>query len=312
LVVINDILDLSKIEDGSMQIETIDFDLKQHLHQLIAFFKSIADDKNISLCFDYPEDLSSHVHTDPLRLKQVLSNLISNAIKFSSKDTIITITLHRKGELLHMAVKDEGIGISEEAQKRIFNPFEQAEISTTRNYGGTGLGLSISKNLIELLQGEIHLESKVGEGSTFSFSIKAPEITHAHKQESPGEGPRLQGHLLVAEDNKTNQLLISILLDEMNLSYTLVEDGKEALEEFKTSEEYDLILMDINMPNMSGVEATQLIRQSGLPHHNIPIIALTANVIKEDIEHYLQSGMNAHISKPIDNDLLGKILLTYL
>jgi CheY-like chemotaxis protein len=98
----------------------------------------------------------------------------------------------------------------------------------------------------------------------------------------------------------------------MNLSYTLVEDGKEALEEFKTSEEYDLILMDINMPNMNGVEATQLIRQSGLPHHNIPIIALTANVIKEDIEHYLQSGMNAHISKPIDNDLLGKILLTYL
>ena len=312
LVVINDILDLSKIEDGSMQIETIDFDLKQHLHQLIAFFKSIAGVKEITMHFEYPEELSSHVHTDPLRLKQVLSNLISNAIKFSPQNAAITITLQRKGESLHMAVKDEGIGISEEAQERIFNPFEQAEISTTRNYGGTGLGLSISKNLIELLQGEVHLESKIGEGSTFSFFIKAPEITHSQEKESHGESPRLQGHVLVAEDNKTNQLLISILLDEMNLTYTIVEDGKEALEAFKTSQEYDLILMDINMPNMDGIEATQHIRQSGLPHHNIPIIALTANVIKEDIEHYIQSGMNAHISKPIDSDLLGKALVNYL
>ena len=312
LVVINDILDLSKIEDGSMKIETIDFDLKQHLHQLIDFFKSIAGAKEITLHFEYPAELSSHVHTDPLRLKQVLSNLISNAIKFSPQNVAITITLQRKGESLHMAVKDEGIGISEEAQERIFNPFEQAEISTTRNYGGTGLGLSISKNLIELLQGEVHLESKIGEGSTFSFFIKAPEITHSQEKESHGESPRLQGHVLVAEDNKTNQLLISILLDEMNLTYTIVEDGKEALEAFKTSQEYDLILMDINMPNMDGIEATQHIRQSGLPHHNIPIIALTANVIKEDIEHYLQSGMNAHISKPIDSDLLGKALVNYL
>jgi len=312
LIVINDILDLSKIEDGSIKIESIDFDLRQHLDQLIAFFKSIADVKNISLNFEYPAELTSHIHTDPLRLKQVLSNHVSNAIKFSPNNAAITITLHQKGEILHMAIKDEGIGISEEAQKRIFNPFEQAEISTTRNYGGTGLGLSISKNLIELLEGEIHLESKEGEGSTFSFSIKAPEVSLSQEQQSHSESPRFQGHVLVAEDNKTNQLLISILLDEMNLTYSLAEDGKEALEAFKTSQDYDLILMDINMPNMNGIEATQHIRQSNYPNQDIPIIALTANVMKEDIEGYLQSGMNAHISKPIDKDLLGKILADYL
>ncbi|MFC2074179.1 PAS domain-containing sensor histidine kinase [Campylobacterota bacterium] len=144
-VVINDILDLSKIEDGSMKIETIDFNLEQHLHGLVSFFTSIAATKKILIHFEYPNELSQHVHTDPLRLKQILSNLISNAIKFSKENSNITLTLHRKGNRLHISVIDKGIGISKEAQERIFNPFEQAELSTTRSYGGTGLGLSISK-----------------------------------------------------------------------------------------------------------------------------------------------------------------------
>ncbi len=312
LVVINDILDLSKIEGGNMQIETIDFDLEQDLHELLSFFRSIADTNNIRLNFEYPSALSTHVHTDPLRLKQVLSNLISNAIKFSPQDSAITITLHREGEIIHISIQDEGIGISEEAQQRIFNPFEQAEISTTRNYGGTGLGLSISKKLIELLGGEIQVESRLGEGSRFSFSLLAPEVSTQEEQNSLNETPALQGHLLVAEDNKTNQMLISILLDELKLTYTIVEDGQEAFEAFKRDQDYDLILMDINMPRTNGIEATQLIRQSGEPNQQIPIIALTANVMKEDVDEYLRLGMNDHLSKPIDSDRLGKLLASYL
>ncbi len=312
LVVINDILDLSKIEGGNMQIETIDFNLEQDLHELLSFFRSIADTNNIRLNFEYPSALSTHVHTDPLRLKQVLSNLISNAIKFSPQDSAVTITLHREGEIIHMSIQDEGIGISEEAQQRIFNPFEQAEISTTRNYGGTGLGLSISKKLIELLGGEIQVESRLGEGSRFSFSLLAPEVSTQEEQNSLNETPALQGHLLVAEDNKTNQMLISILLDELKLTYTIVEDGQEAFEAFKRDQDYDLILMDINMPRTNGIEATQLIRQSGEPNQQIPIIALTANVMKEDVDEYLRLGMNDHLSKPIDSDRLGKLLASYL
>ncbi len=312
LVVINDILDLSKIEDGSMKTESIDFDLRLHLHQLITFFTSITDSKNIALHFDYPDGLSDYVHTDPLRLKQILSNLISNAIKFSPENSTISISLHRQGKLLHMAVKDQGIGISEEAQKRIFNPFEQAEISTTRNYGGTGLGLSISKKLIELLGGEIHLKSALGQGSTFSFSIHAPEAGVIQKENEDESIIELHGHVLVAEDNKTNQLLISLLLEDLNLTYTLVENGQEAFDAFKTFPDYDLILMDINMPHTNGIEATQLIRKSSYPNNSIPIIALTANVMKEDIESYMQMGMNAHLSKPIESKALKQVLAQYL
>ncbi len=312
LVVINDILDLSKIEDGSMKIEPFDFDLKQHLEQLITFFKSISDSKEVELHFEYPKELHTHVHTDSLRLKQILSNLISNAIKFSPENSTITIDLKREGEHLIIAVKDEGIGVSPEAQKRIFNPFEQAEVSTTRHYGGTGLGLSVSKKLIELLDGEIYLESELGKGSTFSFSIKAPEVCSLLKDEYDETTPALQGHILIAEDNKTNQLLLTLLLDEMGLTYTLTEDGKEAFEAFKNCPDYNLILMDINMPIMNGIEATEHIRKSDCQHKDIPIIALTANVMKEDIDNYLKSGMNAHLSKPIDSHHLAQLLAQYL
>ncbi len=312
LVVINDILDLSKIDDGSMRIERIDFDLEQHLHDLISFFTSIADEKQITLHFEYPQGLSKHVHTDPLRLRQILSNLISNAIKFSTEDSNVTLSIHRKGNRLHLSVSDEGIGISTEAQERIFSPFEQAELSTTRSYGGTGLGLSISKKLIKLLDGQIHVESEPGKGTTFSFFINAPEVILTQEKQSEHEKYTFQGHILVAEDNKTNQLLISILLEEMGLSFTLVEDGKQAIDAYMLYPEYDLILMDINMPVLDGVEATKQIRASSYKNNDLPIIALTANAMKEDIKHYKEAGMNAHVAKPIDINCLGKTLSDYL
>ncbi len=311
-VVINDILDLSKIEDGNMQIEVIDFNLAQHLHDLIYFFTSIADAKQIALHFKYPEELGKYVHTDPLRLKQILSNLISNAIKFSAEGSNITLSLRRDGNKLRLCVSDEGIGISKEAQLRIFNPFEQAELSTTRSYGGTGLGLSISKKLIELLNGKIQVESELGKGTTFSFFIDAPEIEYIEDKKDEHEEYKLEGHILVAEDNKTNQLLISILLEDMNLTFTMVEDGKQAVDAFELYPDYDLILMDINMPVLDGVEATKHIRTSTHKNRNLPIIALTANAMKEDVEHYKEAGMNDHVAKPIDSDLLEKTLSNYL
>ncbi len=262
--------------------------------------------------FKYPPELNHYVHTDPLRLKQVLSNLISNAIKFSSEGSEIAIELHREGNRLNLSIRDEGIGISKEAQERIFNPFEQAELSTTRSYGGTGLGLSISKRLVELLNGEITVESEPGKGSTFSFFIDAPEVPTIENTQDPQESYRFEGHILVAEDNKTNQLLISILLEEMGLTPTLVEDGKSAVEAFHIYPDYDLILMDINMPLLDGVEAAKQIRASSSKRKDVPIIALTANAMKEDVEHYLKTGMNDHLSKPIDSGLLAKKLSHYL
>ena len=311
-VVINDILDLSKIEDGSMHIETIDFNLAQELNDLVAFFTSIASVKKVALHFKYPNNLSKYVHSDPLRLKQIVSNLLSNAIKFSAENSDITIALHREGNKLHISVKDEGIGISIEAQERIFSPFEQAELSTTRSYGGTGLGLSISKKLIELLNGQIRVESELTKGTTFSFFIDAPEVTLLQDKHNEKEEYKLEGHILVAEDNKTNQLLISILLEEMNLEFTLVENGQKAVDAFILNPNFDLILMDINMPVLDGVDATKQIRASSQKNSNIPIIALTANAMREDVEHYKKIGMNEHLPKPMDSNLLLKILSNYL
>ncbi len=311
LGVINDILDISKIEDGKLDIETIDFDVHQQLKELTKFYASILDEKDLQLNLNIDSSVPQYISSDPLRLKQVISNLISNAIKFSSQDSAITIDLQYKDSQLFVSVRDEGIGISEEAQKRVFNAFEQAESSTTRSYGGTGLGLTISKKLVELLGGEISVQSELEKGSLFSFYINAPESKKGVDDEVEEREYKFEGHVLVAEDNKTNQMLIKILLDDMGITYKVVDDGEEAVDAFR-KEAFDLILMDINMPNMDGVEATKRIRKEHTEKHTIPIIALTANAMKEDVEVYFQAGMNSHVSKPIDHLLLAKELSRFL
>ena len=213
---------------------------------------------------------------------------------------------------LDISIRDEGIGITPEAQKRIFKPFEQADISTTRNFGGTGLGLSISKRLAELLGGDIKVSSTIGVGSTFKVTLNVESID-SNNIENIEEKMEYQfeGHILVAEDNKTNQMLIEILLDDMNLSCDIAGDGVKAIEMCEQNK-YDLILMDINMPNMDGLQATKHIREKLDNKSKIPIIALTANAMKDDISHYLQSGMNAYVSKPIDINKLAKEMALFL
>ncbi len=308
LGVINDILDISKIEDGKLDIETIDFDVHQQLKELVKFYTSILDEKDIHLQLNIDSSVPQHICSDPLRLKQVISNLVSNAIKFSPQESVITIDLQYKDSQLFVSVRDEGIGISEEAQKRVFSAFEQAESSTTRSYGGTGLGLTISKKLVELLGGEISVQSELEKGSLFSFYIDAPESKENINDEFEHKEYKFEGHVLVAEDNKTNQMLIKILLDDMGITYKVADDGEKAVDAFR-QESFDLILMDINMPNLDGMEAAKIIRKE---NKDIPIIALTANAMKEDVEAYLQAGMNAHVSKPIDHLLLAKELSSFL
>jgi signal transduction histidine kinase/CheY-like chemotaxis protein len=311
LGVINDILDISKIEDGKLDIESVDFDMHQQVNELIKFYASTLVSKDVRLELNIDSSVPRYLKSDPLRLKQVMSNLISNAIKFSHEDSTVTVDLRYKDSQLFVSVRDAGIGISEEAKKRIFSAFEQAETSTTRSYGGTGLGLTISKKLVELLGGEIAVESVLGKGSVFSFYIDASESKEIVDDDREDKEYRFEGHLLVAEDNKTNQMLIKILLDDMGISYKVVDDGVEALQAC-LDEDFDLILMDINMPNMDGIEATKRIRQKSTKCHTIPIIALTANAMKEDVKEYLQVGMDGYVSKPINNILLAKELSRFL
>ncbi len=310
LGVINDILDISKIEDDKLDIEHIDFNLREHLENLLHFYSATTKTKKISLQLNIDPSVPKAINSDPLRLKQVISNLISNAIKFSPENGSIHVNISHNEDQLYVSVQDEGVGISEEAQKRIFNAFEQAESSTTRTSGGTGLGLSIAKKLVELLGGAISIESTINEGSTFSFYIQAKEGESYVDDEPQDEHiERLTGHLLVAEDNKTNQMLIKILLEEMGLTYQIANNGQEALEAVQ-KEHYDLILMDINMPIMGGIEATQKILQ--LDNDVPPIIALTANAMKDDIKTYHETGMKGFVSKPVDNFMLYQELSKYL
>jgi signal transduction histidine kinase/ActR/RegA family two-component response regulator len=311
LGVINDILDISKIEDGKLDIEKIDFDVRQQIDELIKFYGSTMDARDITLNLNVRSSVPHSLKSDPLRLKQVLSNLISNAIKFSSENSTVNVDVDYKDSQLFVSVRDEGIGITEEAKQRIFNAFEQAESSTTRSFGGTGLGLAICKKLVKLMGGKITVQSEFEKGSVFSFYIDAPESAKNVDEVAVNKEYAFEGHVLVAEDNKTNQMLIKILLDEMGVSYTVVDDGEEAVNTF-LKEDFDLILMDINMPKLDGIQATKRVRQADTEHRAIPIVALTANAMKEDVEAYHEAGMNAHVAKPIDANLLAKELSKFL
>jgi len=322
LTILNDILDFSKLESGQMHMELVSFNLDQLLDGVTSLFSDRAAEKGIFLTTEISPTLPQWVEGDPTRLRQILFNLISNAIKFTEKGGV-AVTVHvsetdispnSSGAFsLMISVQDSGIGISDEAKESLFGRFNQADATITRRFGGSGLGLAISKQLIGLMDGEIGVDSVMGQGSCFWFRIPSRE-TDAPAAETVDETqliPALASQLsvLVAEDNKTNQLLIQRMLGELVGSVTIVNNGMEAV---KAAQEtlFDLIFMDVQMPVLDGVSATREIKALAAPHCHTPIYALSANVFPEQIRQYLASGMEGHVAKPIERGALETVLAT--
>lgn len=325
LGIINDILDLSKIDAGRMTLEAQTIDLRNLLFDVRDLLGARATGKGIVFRIEAPDGLPSHFRSDPLRLRQILINLVGNAIKFTHEGEVVLRVRRapKEGGLL-FEVADTGIGLSPEQAKRIFDPFSQADASTTRKYGGTGLGLSICKRLCQILGGELTLTSTEGIGSTFRFSLPLEEGAleppwqplDAPKEKKPRKKkkvPRLQGRVLLAEDGPDNQRLISYLIRKTGAELQLVEDGRQALEKgleaWEADHPYDLILMDLQMPEMDGFEATQCLRDRG---YQGPILALTAHGMSAILDQATQAGCDGWITKPIEREAFFKALSSHL
>lgn len=313
LHIINDILDISKIESNKLTLENIPFILPDFMQRVLALISYDAHKKGVSIHLILEPNIPTKVQGDPLRLQQILLNLLSNAVKFSHEEGNVTLgakVLEKHDDYADFCfhVVDEGIGISQEEQESLFTAFSQADASTTRKYGGTGLGLAISQGLAQQMQGSLWVESEKDKGSTFHAHVRLnilPEetciqegMTQPHSNETVLH--QLEGlHLLLVEDNLLNQELAIELLKSVNIQVSVASNGVEALELYKSGIAFDAILMDCHMPLMDGYEATKEIRKHEIKTH-IPIIAMTANVMQEDNQKALECGMNDVIPKPVD------------
>ena len=315
LKIINDVLDFSKLDTKKLLIEKIPYEIRKTFHHLQNLFQLSAQEKSLEIILEIDEKLPKYTLGDKIRVEQIVSNLLSNAIKFSTKSNkiILKIIYLQDENAMRCEVSDFGIGIAQHKLEDIFSPFTQEDSSTTRKFGGTGLGLSISKELCELMDGTIGVKSTLGEGSTFYFTLPLYKV-NCNLDDSSNvtslPNSAVNGNILIVEDNKTNQLFLTTLLDEYNLTYRVANDGVQALEVL-TNETFDLILMDENMPNMNGIEATNIIRKTDLIKE-IPIIAVTANALDGDRERFINAGMDAYIAKPINSQELHNVLCKYL
>jgi signal transduction histidine kinase/ActR/RegA family two-component response regulator len=315
LGIINDILDFSKIESGSLSIDMVDFNVESEFKTIIELFRARASEKNINLKLVMHDNIPAALHSDPLRIKQIIANLLSNAIKFTPQNGSVTLYIGYKDRQLQVAVKDTGIGVPKDKQELIFKAFSQAESSTTRKFGGTGLGLSISVRLVEMLGGKLEIKSEDGKGSIFYFSINAEIGKYKRELTKNGKNTKEIGshRVLLVEDNKANQMFMSIILKKLKLEFDIANDGLEAIKAFN-SKQYDLILMDENMPNLNGIEATKKIlkieKEKNLDH--TPIIALTANALKGDRERFLEAGMDEYLTKPINKEKLASTIDNFI
>jgi signal transduction histidine kinase/CheY-like chemotaxis protein len=321
LLLLNDILDFSKIEAGKLRIEQITFNLETLVSKIVRTLVIKAREKGIALFFKIAADVPDALVGDPVRLEQVIVNLLSNAIKFTEQGEVhLTITRQpaREGAVLQFQVRDTGIGIPPEKQRIIFESFTQADGSTTRKYGGSGLGLAISKQLVRLMGGSMGVDSELGHGSTFWFTarfahhalVEAPSFAMS-QQESPGQftcAPSRSLSVLLAEDNKVNQKVAVALLNKAGHRVQVVGNGRDAVLESARGN-FDLILMDVQMPEVDGIQATQMIRErekdSGV---HMPIIALTAHVMNGDRERCIEAGMDDYLSKPLSAAALDEKL----
>ena len=296
--IINDILDFSKIESGKLVLDSIFFDLRRLVKESVKILENKATSKGVEVKIDLSQDLKSTYKGDPVRVRQVLLNLFSNAVKFTEKGSI-TVAVHAKKNIITLEVRDTGIGISKEKQVTIFDQFEQEDSSTTRKFGGTGLGLSITRQLLELMDGSIQLESEQGKGSTFRAIIPLEIAVGELKLEGNEDVNRnYQKRVLVCEDNSTNQKVISRMLGTLGVKTLSADDGQEAIEILiGRREKIDLVIMDLQMPNMNGYESTRIIRNAF--GEDIPVVAVTANVTVESKEKCFQVGMQGFLAKPL-------------
>jgi signal transduction histidine kinase/DNA-binding response OmpR family regulator len=320
LALINNVLDVSKIEADKLEVEVTQVDLFELFNDVVSLLSTQASDKHLDFKFNYIYPIPRYIRTDSTRLKQILLNLASNAIKFTKAGAIdIDVKYLADQAKLEVTVTDTGVGMSEEITQSLFQPFMQADVSISRRFGGTGLGLVISKNLAKLLGGDINVTSEAGKGSQFVLNINIAADDNelelvlinslmdlaqdqgqvfgfiADKERESIIANEVTGRVLVAEDVEDNQYLFKLLLDSLSVEYEIVSNGEEAVEKALT-DEFDLILMDMQMPIMGGVEATSLLRQAGI---DVPIYALTANVMKEDLQRHLEAGCTGTIAKPI-------------
>ena len=319
LSIINGILDLSKIESGKFELESTYFELAHVIEEAMSTVKYAAEGKKVALEINRAEDVPQAYMGDPLRIRQVLINLLNNAVKFSEKGTVrvgvrFVPKENSKGEI-EIEIHDEGIGMSEDTRSRLFTAFNQGDQSTTRRYGGTGLGLSITKELVTLMRGHIEVQSELGKGSTFRLTIPLEQVALIRQRSASDERPlraptQEKLRVLVAEDNDINREVINSMLTALGHTAEYVAHGRDAVTAMKKGG-FDLVFMDCHMPEMDGFEATRLIRQiPGDEAANVPIIAITASAVKGDLEQCILCGMNDYISKPMTlQDLSSKIEL---
>ncbi len=323
LQLINNILDLSRIEQGKLHIHIVTVDVSAMLQELRAFFTPSAEQKGLDLKMDCPPDLPL-IRTDENSLRQILINLVANAVKFTKKGHVhLTVECLEKTSnecTLGFNISDTGIGISEEAQAIIFQKFIQADSSHTREYGGSGLGLAISKKMLDQLGGRLRVSSELGKGAVFSFNITVDiAVTKGLAENTPkAEFPKNLGYdILLAEDNRLNQRVISKMLEKMGCHIDVAANGKEAIDLLKLAlpaEErphYDILLMDIQMPVLDGLKATSMIRAQEGEESRIPIVAVTAHAMKGDREKFIDAGMDGYLAKPVRSKDLVAILRQY-
>ncbi len=325
LSIIDEILDFSKIEAGRLELESLDFDLRPLLDSLLGMLAVRAREKGLGLDHVVDSDVPRYLRGDPGRLRQILTNLTGNSVKFTSQGEVsLAVRLlseDETGPLLRFSVKDTGIGISESQRSALFTPFTQASVSTTRRFGGTGLGLSICKRLVERMGGEIGVESEEGRGSTFWFTarfgkgaegaseFRAPESPQTVPPFDPGKPLGRSARILLVEDNRVNQIVAVKTLERLGCRIEVAASGIEALRALRC-ERFDLVFMDVEMPEMDGLEATRLIRAGavGGEVREMPVVAMTAHAIKGDRERFMKAGMTDYVTKPIDPGALAAVL----
>ncbi|MEG3639334.1 hybrid sensor histidine kinase/response regulator [Magnetococcus sp. PR-3] len=318
LALINDILDLSKIEAGQLRLERFIFDPSAELESVVGMMRQAANDKGLQLFCIINQSFPAYVHGDGQRLRQILLNLLSNALKFTQHGSITVHAAYLDSGLLQFTVSDSGIGMEPDVLKKIFSPFIQAESSTTRRFGGTGLGLSICSQLVERMGGKISVLSQPGQGSQFTFTVSMPiaeeeslsdQQTATQQNEAQLKRSKQPLRILLVDDMEDNRLLIKAFLEQTPHQIVEAEDGVQAVEKSQYSQ-FDLILMDGMMPNMDGLEATRRIRKREESQHEPPttIVALTANAMQQDVNNSLEAGSDYHLSKPIRRAYLLQLL----